>query len=342
MPAISYDQVQAELKAQPKKWLITGVAGFIGSNLLETLLRLDQRIVGLDNFFTGHRKNLDEVRQRVTAAQWDRFEFFEGDIIDLNTCQRVCAGADFVLHQAALGSVPSSMADPIGAHRQNVTGFLNMLLAARDAKVARFVYASSSAVYGDDPQLPKVEDKIGNPLSPYAATKLMNEIYGDVFGRAYGLASIGLRYFNVFGSRQDPQGSYAAVIPKWIAAFLKHEPVYINGDGETTRDFCHVANVVQANLLAVTADKPEALNQVYNIALGERTTLNELFEALKRTVLGPNSPKEKPVYRDFRPGDIRHSLADISKARRLLGFAPTHRIDQGLALSMDWYRHNVV
>ena len=342
MSKTRYDQAQAELKADPRKWLITGVAGFIGSNLLETLLQLDQRIVGLDNFSTGRRKNLDEVRQAVTAAQWERFEFVEGDINDLTTCQRMCTGADFVLHQAALGSVPSSMADPIGAHRQNVTGFLNMLLAARDAKVKRLIYASSSAVYGDDTHLPKVEEKIGNPLSPYAATKLMNEIYANVFGRAYGLASIGLRYFNVFGSRQDPQGSFAAVIPKWIAAFLKHEPVYINGDGETTRDFCHVANVVQANLLAVTAEQPEALNQVYNIALGERTTLNELFEILKATIRGANSPKEKPVYCEFRPGDIRHSLADISKASRLLGFAPTRRIDQGLALSMDWYRSNVV
>ena len=341
MAITPYHQLQIELKTAPKRWLITGVAGFIGSNLLEALLGLEQRVVGLDNFSTGHRRNLDEVRQAVTSAQWARFEFVEGDIGDLSTCQGVCARADLVLHQAALGSVPASMADPIGAHRPNVTGFLNMLLAARDARMGRFVYASSSAVYGDDPQLPKVEHKIGAPLSPYAATKLMNEIYAGVFARTYGLQSIGLRYFNVFGSRQDPDGSYAAVIPKWIAAFLKHEPVYINGDGETARDFCHITNVVQANLLAATTSRPDALNQVYNIALGERTTLNQLFETLSAAVRAPNTLQEKPVYREFRPGDVRHSLADITKAKQLLGFVPTHRIDECLALSMDWYRRNV-
>ena len=340
MPTTPYDLVQAELKAVPQKWLITGVAGFIGSNLLEALLSLDQRVVGLDNFSTGHRRNLDEVRGLVTAAQWARFECVEGDISDLATCQRVCAEANFVLHQAALGSVPASMVDPVEAHRNNVSGFLNVLLAARDAKVKRLVYASSSAVYGDDPQLPKIEDKIGSPLSPYAATKLMNEVYADVFGRAYGFSSIGLRYFNVFGPRQDPEGGYAAVVPKWIAALLGGEPVYVNGDGGTTRDFCHIANVVQANLLAATASRPEALNQVYNIALGERTTLNELFEIVKKAVRGQDTPHEKPIYREFRPGDVRHSLADISKAKRLLGFAPALRISDGLALSLEWYRRN--
>ncbi len=340
MPNTHYDEVLAGLRADPRDWLVTGAAGFIGSNLVETLLRLDQRVVGLDNFSTGYHKNLNEVRELVTAAQWRRFTFIEGDITDPTICQRACTGVSYILHQAALGSVPASMADPAGAHRNNVTGFVNMLLAARDAKVKRFVYASSSAVYGDDQQLPKIEEKIGNPLSPYAATKFMDEVYADVFGRAYGLASIGLRYFNVFGPRQDPGGSYAAVIPGWIAAFLKHEPVYINGDGETTRDFCHIANVVQANLLAATTREPSALNQIYNVALGERTTLNELFALVKKTVGGTDS--EKPVYREFRPGDIRHSLADIGKARRLLGFSPTHRIEEGLALSMEWYRHNVV
>lgn len=336
-----YDQVQAELKAAPRTWLVTGVGGFIGSNLLETLLRLNQRVIGVDNFSTGHRKNLEEVRQAVAASQWEQFKLTEGDISGLDTCRRVCANVDFALHHAALGSVPASMEDPAAAHRNNVTGFLNMLLAARDAKVRRFVYASSSAVYGDDPQLPKTEEKMGNLLSPYAATKLMNEVYADVFGRAYGFHSVGLRYFNVFGSRQDPEGSYAAVIPKWIAALLSHEPVYINGDGETTRDFCHVADVAQANILAATATRPEALNQVYNVALGQRTTLNELFEILRTAIRGQSAPQEKPIYREFRPGDVRHSVADIGKAMRLLGFSPKHRIDEGLALSMDWYRCNV-
>ena len=342
MPTSLYEQVQAELRAAPRTWLVTGVAGFIGSNLLETLLALDQRVVGLDNLSTGYRKNIEEVRGLVTASQWARFQFNEGDVTEASTCQRVCRGVDFVLHQAALGSVPASMEDPAGAHGSNVTGFLNILMAARDAGVRRFVYASSSAVYGDDEQLPKREENIGNPLSPYAATKFMDEIYAGVFGRAYGMQSIGLRYFNVFGPRQDPQGSYAAVMPKWIAALLKGEPIYINGDGETTRDFCHIANVVQANLLAATTSRAEALNQAYNIALGERTTLNELFALVRDAAAAGSAAVSKPIYRDFRPGDIRHSMADIRKARRLLGFCPTHRIDAGLKNSMDWYRKNVV
>jgi len=304
-------------------------------------LRLDQHVVGLDNLSTGHRKNLDEVQAGVSAAQWSRFEFVVGDIADPAVCQPVCTNVNIVLHQAALGSVPASMVDPAGAHRSNVTGFLNVLVAARQAQVKRLVYASSSAVYGDDQQLPKVEEKIGNQLSPYAATKLMNEVYSQVFSTAYGFESIGLRYFNVFGQRQDPAGAYAAVIPYWIAAFLKHQPVYINGDGETTRDFCHVANVVQANLLAATVTLPAAVNQVYNIALGQKTTLNELFQTVNLAVAGENGPRAKPVYRDFRAGDVRHSLADISKARKLLGFEPTHPIDVGMQLSMEWYRRNV-
>ncbi len=339
----AYDQLQTELKAAPKTWLVTGVAGFIGSNLLEALLKLDQQVVGLDNFSTGKKKNLEEVRALVSAAQWARFRFLEGDISDLAACQAACAGVDFVLHQAAVGSVPRSMIDPLGSHRSNVTGFLNMLLAARDAKVKRFVYASSSAIYGDDPGLPKVEEKVGRPLSPYAATKAINEVYANAFALAYGLPSAGLRYFNVFGPRQDPGGAYAAVIPLWIAALLKREPIYINGDGETSRDFCFVANVVQANLLAAATVNAEAANQAYNVALGQRTTLNELFHSLQSSLRtkDPSLPDQKPVYRDFRSGDVRHSLADISKARRLLGFAPTHNIQAGLELAMDWYRRNL-
>jgi len=337
-----YEELQAELKATPRAWLVTGVAGFIGSNLLEALLKLEQRVVGLDNLSTGKKKNLEEVRGIVSPAQWRRFRWVEGDMGDLSVCQGACAGADFVLHQAALGSVPRSMTDPLGCHQSNVTGFLNVLVAARDARVKRFVYASSSAVYGDDPELPKLEGKEGKPLSPYAATKTMNEVYAEAFARAYGCSSVGLRYFNVFGPRQDPEGAYAAVIPRWISALLKREPVYINGDGETSRDFCFIENVVQANLLAATAGNPEAINQAYNIALGERTTLNELFQllqaALRRT--DPSLPDQKPIYRDFRSGDVRHSLADISKARRLLGYAPTCRIERGLELAMGWYRRN--
>jgi UDP-N-acetylglucosamine/UDP-N-acetylgalactosamine 4-epimerase len=340
----AYDQLQKELKAAPKRWLVTGVAGFIGSNLLETLLQLNQRVTGLDNFSTGKKQNLKEVEALVSPEQWARFSFMQGDIGDLAACQQACAGVDYVLHQAALGSVPLSMIDPLSSHRSNVTGFLNMLLAARDAKVKRFVYASSSAIYGDDPGLPKVEEKVGKPLSPYAATKAINEVYAETFAQAYGLGSIGLRYFNVFGRRQDPDGAYAAVIPKWIASLLKREAVYINGDGETSRDFCYVANVVQANLLAATSANAGAVNQAYNVALGERTTLNELFRLLEAAVRtnGAAGPEQKPVYREFRSGDVRHSLADISKAQRLLGFAPSHRIGQGLDIAMDWYRRNVV
>ena len=340
----AYDQLQLELKAAPKTWLVTGVAGFIGSNLLETLLQLNQRVAGLDNFSTGKQKNLGEVRALVSPEQWGRFRFMEGDIGDLAACQEACAGVDYVLHEAALGSVPFSMTDPLASHRSNVTGFLNMLVAARDASVKRFVYASSSAVYGNEPGLAKVEEKVDKPLSPYAATKAINEVYAETFAVAYGFPSIGLRYFNVFGCRQDPDGAYAAVIPKWIAALLKREAVYINGDGETSRDFCYVANVVQANLLAATTANAGAVNQAYNVALGERTTLNELFALLHNALRtkGTALPDQKPVYRDFRPGDVRHSLADMSKAQRLLGYAPSHRIQQGLELAMDWYRHNVV
>jgi UDP-N-acetylglucosamine/UDP-N-acetylgalactosamine 4-epimerase len=339
----AYDNLQLQMRRQPKSWLVTGVSGFIGSNLLETLLGLDQKVTGLDNFSTGHKKNLDHVQSQVSTAQWSRFRLIEGDISDLAVCEGACAGADLVLHQAALGSVPASMADPIRAHRSNVTGFLNMLHAARGAQTKRFVYASSSAVYGDDPDLPKMEHKIGNPLSPYAANKAINEIYATAFANAYGFNSIGLRYFNVFGPRQDPNGAYAAVIPQWIAALLKQQPVYINGDGETTRDFCFIQNVVQANLLAATAADPRAANQVYNIALGGSTSLNRLFHLIQQALRSdlPKLPEQKPIYREFRAGDVRHSLADISKAERLLGYKASHSLDQGLALAMQWYRESV-
>jgi len=336
----AYKDLQRDLNNITRTWLVTGVAGFIGSNLLEALLRLNQRVVGLDNLSTGKKSNLDEVRSSVLPEQWSRFDFIEGDIADLESCRRACTGAELVLHQAALGSVPRSLEDPVGYHNANMTGFLNMLVAARDAKVKRFVYASSSAVYGDSTDLPKCEHKIGQPLSPYAATKWTNEIFAGVFARSYGFESIGLRYFNVFGPRQDPEGAYAAVIPKWIAALLRREPVQINGDGETSRDFCYIENVIQANLLAATTQNSKALSQVYNIAVGERTTLNELFESLQQSLLrrDPSLPRQQPIHREFRLGDVRHSLADIRKARDLLGYTPSERTAGGLELAMDWYR----
>jgi UDP-N-acetylglucosamine/UDP-N-acetylgalactosamine 4-epimerase len=310
---------------------------------LETLLKLNQRVVGLDNFATGHQRNLDEVKSLVTQAQWANFHFIKGDIRNLEDCQQACKGVDYVLHQAALGSVPRSIEDPINTNSANITGYLNMLVAARDAKVKRFVYAASSSTYGDHPDLPKVEDKIGKPLSPYAVTKYVNELYADVFARTYGFNTIGLRYFNVFGPRQDPDGAYAAVIPKWIASMIKGEPVYINGDGETSRDFCFIENVRQMNLLAATTENANAVNQVYNVAVGDRTTLNQLYEQLQLNLL-PSFPQLqgiKPIYRDFRGGDVRHSLADISKASNLLGYQPTHRIGEGLKVAMAWYVQHI-
>ncbi len=334
-----YAALQSALRTAPKTWLVTGVAGFIGSNLLEALLALDQRVVGLDNFATGHQRNLDEVRSLVGTDRWARFNFIRGDIRQLADCQAACTGVDLVLHQAALGSVPRSIADPVTTNAVNVDGFLNMLVAARDAKVQRFVYAASSSTYGDHPALPKVEANIGAPLSPYAVTKLVNELYADVFARAYGLQSIGLRYFNVFGPRQDPNGAYAAVIPKWIAALIDGRPVQINGDGHTSRDFCFVANAVQANLLAACTQRGDAINQIYNVAVGDRTSLNELF-ALLRQHLAPTFPQlsnVQPVHADFRPGDVLHSQADIGKAADRLGYRPSHRIGEGLAQAMRWY-----
>lgn len=323
--------------------MITGVAGFIGSNLLEALLKLDQCVVGLDNFATGFQRNLDEVQSLVTPTQWANFQFIKGDIRQLEDCQRACTGVDHVLHQAALGSVPRSLVDPIATNNANITGFLHMLVAARDAQVKSFTYAASSSTYGDHPDLPKVEAKIGRPLSPYAVTKLVNEIYAEVFSRTYGFKAIGLRYFNVFGRRQDPNGAYAAVIPKWISAMIKNELVYINGDGETSRDFCYVDNVIQANLLASITTKKEAFNQVYNVAVGERISLNQLYCAIKDS-LALNCPQLKfaePHYRQFRAGDVRHSLADINKAKLYLDYQPTHRVTEGLKEAIDWYIKNL-
>lgn len=333
-----YDQIKQELLASPKCWLITGVAGFIGSNLLETLLSLNQKVVGLDNFATGYQCNLDQVQSKVTAEQWARFEFHLGDIRNLSDCSKVCSGADYVLHQAALGSVPRSISDPIATSAANIDGFLNMLVAAKDARVKSFTYAASSSTYGDHPGLPKVEDRIGKPLSPYAVTKYVNELYADVFARCYGFQTIGLRYFNVFGARQDPNGAYAAVIPKWTAALIHAEPIYINGDGETSRDFCYVANAVQANLLAATTVDEDAKNQVYNVAVGDRTTLNQLFNLLRDGLNAKGVKADaQPIYRDFREGDVRHSQADVSKAQRLLGYSPSHRLAEGVDESLPWY-----
>jgi len=337
------ERARRKLREEPRSWLVTGSAGFIGSHLVSALLELDQTVVGLDNFATGHQRNIDEVRAGTSAERWSRHRFIEGDIRNPDDCRAACAGIDVVLHQAALGSVPRSLADPAATNATNIGGFLNMLIAARDARVRRFVYAASSSTYGDHAALPKVEDAIGKPLSPYAVTKLVNELYADVFARCYGLPSIGLRYFNVFGPRQDPQGAYAAVIPRWIAAMLRDETCTIYGDGESSRDFCFVANAVQANLRAAFVSEGEALNQVYNIAVGARTTLKQLHDAIGvalapvRAGLRPRPPQ----FEDFRPGDIRDSLADIGKAQRLLGYSPTHDLRAGLAETVGWYADSI-
>jgi UDP-N-acetylglucosamine 4-epimerase len=334
-----FNDIQQHLREHSYHWLVTGAAGFIGSNLVEALLKLNQRVTGLDNFATGHQHNLDQVKELVGAAAWQRFDFIQGDIRVLADCARACEGVDFVLHQAALGSVSRSIADPITTNETNVTGFLNMLTASRDAKVKRFVYAASSSTYGDHPALPKQEAVIGSPLSPYAVTKYVNELYANVFARTYGSESIGLRYFNVFGPRQDPHGAYAAVIPLWIATLIGNKTVKINGDGETSRDFCFIDNVVQANLLSALADDPGAVNQVYNVALNERTSLNQLHQMMCELLHErfPHVRDNKPEYVGFRAGDVRHSQADISKAQTLLGYAPTHRINEGMKQAMDWY-----
>lgn len=332
------------LRKDPRQWLVTGVAGFIGSNLLETLLREGQYVVGLDNFATGHRRNLDLVRGIVGEAAWQRFTFAEGDIREPEDCQRACRGVDYVLHQAALGSVPRSLEDPFTSNAVNVGGFLNMLVASRDAKVNRFVYAASSSTYGDHPDLPKREDVIGKPLSPYAVTKYVNELYADVFARSYGLNSIGLRYFNVFGPRQDPNGAYAAVIPKWAAAMLNDDIVHINGDGTTSRDFCYVANAVQANILAATTTRQNSVNQVYNVAVGQQTSLLALHAFLSKRLQanGSGLKLSQPVLRNFRSGDVMHSLADISKIKRNLGYAPEYDIQLGLDIAVKWYEEEAI
>jgi UDP-N-acetylglucosamine/UDP-N-acetylgalactosamine 4-epimerase len=336
-----YEQLCSALPKTPKTWLVTGVAGFIGSNLLETLLKLDQRVVGLDNFATGFQENLNEVQGLVTPKQWQNFTFIKGDITNPADCALACKNIDYVLHQAALGSVPRSIADPAATNAANITGFLNMLIAARDAKVASFTYAASSSTYGDHPALPKVEDVIGKPLSPYAVTKLVNELYADVFSKAYGFNSIGLRYFNVFGARQNPIGAYAAVIPKWISAMVAGEQITINGDGETSRDFTYIANAVQANILAASANV-EAKNQVYNVAAGERVSLSELYIMIcdGLDAININLIDLMPIYQNFRSGDVKHSLADVTKAKRLLGYEPKFTITQGLTKALTWYANS--
>ena len=336
-----YNEIKNKLIESPKTWLVTGVAGFIGSNLLETLLLLNQKVVGLDNFATGHQHNLDEVKGLVSNEQWQNFNFVEGDIRDYKDCEKALTynkqTVDYVLHQAALGSVPRSIADPVLTNSANITGFLNMLTAAKEAKVSSFTYAASSSTYGDHPALPKVEENIGNPLSPYAVTKYVNELYANVFATTYGFKAIGLRYFNVFGKRQDPNGAYAAVIPKWTATMINNEELFINGDGETSRDFCFIENTVQMNILAATAPD-EAKDQVYNVAVGDRTTLNELFSAIKTALINNSLDINiEPSHRDFRAGDVRHSQADISKAKSALGYDPEFNIAQGIEKAMPWY-----
>ncbi|MEZ9937408.1 NAD-dependent epimerase/dehydratase family protein [Vibrio breoganii] len=332
-----YEEIKTELQESPKTWLVTGVAGFIGSNLLETLLKLDQKVIGLDNFATGHQRNLDEVKELVEVEQWLNFTFIEGDIRNYENCLSAVEGVDYVLHQAALGSVPRSIADPITTNAANISGFINMLTASKEESVKSFTYAASSSTYGDHPALPKVEENIGNPLSPYAVTKYVNELYASVFARTYGFKSIGLRYFNVFGPRQDPSGAYAAVIPKWSMSMIKREEVFINGDGETSRDFCYVENTVQMNILSATANDG-AKDQVYNVAVGDRTTLNTLYDSIQLALNNNGAAiTSKPTYREFRLGDVRHSQADISKARKNLGYEPLFNIEQGIEKAMPWY-----
>ena len=328
------DDLFDAVRSEPRRWLVTGAAGFIGSNLVECLLAAGQDVIGLDNFETGYQRNLDDAE---AAAGSGNFTTMAVDIRDRSACVAAVEGVDVVLHQAALGSVPRSLADPLTSHDTNVTGFLNMLEAARTAGISRFVYAASSSTYGDEPALPKVEDRIGAPLSPYAATKLADEIYASVYERSYAFRATGLRYFNVFGPRQDPEGAYAAVIPRWVGAMLRDEEVTINGDGETSRDFCFVANAVQANIRAALAGE-EAQGSVFNVAVGARTSLNRLF-ALIRDGLREHQVhyRREPLHADFRRGDVRHSQADIGKARRLLGYAPTHSIEQGIAAALPWY-----
>ncbi len=340
---MKYNEVKKELMHKPKTWLVTGVAGFIGSNLVEALLKLDQKVIGLDNFSTGHKYNLTHIQESVTPREWENFTFIEGDIINFETCQEITKGVDIVLHQAALGSVPRSIDNPVLTNQNNVTGFLNMLTSAKENGVKRFVYASSSSVYGDSKELPKVEERTGNLLSPYAVTKYVNELYMGVFQKCYGMEAIGLRYFNVFGKRQDPNGAYAAVMPKWIGQILNGEDVFINGDGETSRDFTYIDNVIQANILAGTTNNEKAFGEAFNTAIGGRETLNNLYDAIVKGIEKeiPSINIKKPIYRDFRAGDIRHSNANIDKMRDLLGYEPTHTLENGLKESIAWYINDI-
>jgi len=340
---MKYNEVKKELMHKPKTWLVTGVAGFIGSNLVEALLKLDQKVIGLDNFSTGHKYNLTHIQESVTPREWENFNFIEGDIINFETCQEITKGVDIVLHQAALGSVPRSIDNPVLSNQNNVTGFLNMLTSAKENGVKRFVYASSSSVYGDSKELPKVEERTGNLLSPYAVTKYVNELYMGVFQKCYGMEAIGLRYFNVFGKRQDPNGAYAAVMPKWIGQILNGEDVVINGDGETSRDFTYIDNVIQANILAGTTNNEKAFGEAFNTAIGGRETLNNLYDAIVKGIEKeiPSININKPIYRDFRVGDIRHSNANIDKMKNLLGYEPTHTLEQGLKESIAWYIQDI-
>jgi UDP-N-acetylglucosamine/UDP-N-acetylgalactosamine 4-epimerase len=341
-----YEQLQEHLKGNQNTWLVTGVAGFIGSNLLEKLLILNQKVVGLDNFDTGYQHNIDQAIEDANKATGkdlsNNFKFINGDIRDLDDCKEACSGVDYVLHQAALGSVPRSIEDPINTNKANIDGFLNMLVSSNEANVKRFVYAASSSTYGDHPGLPKVEDKIGNPLSPYAVTKVVNELYASVFAKNYDFKTIGLRYFNIFGKRQDPNGAYAAVIPKWIESLIKGKSVFVNGDGETSRDFCYIDNTIQINLLAATTINPDSIDQVYNVAVGDRTTLNELYYDIKDALSLQNSlnPKQDIFYKDFRAGDVRHSQADIAKSKSLLGYEPIYKIRQGISETIKWHVNN--
>jgi UDP-N-acetylglucosamine 4-epimerase len=338
-----FERVQIELRSDRGTWTVTGAGGFIGSHLVETLLSLDQTVVGLDNFSTGKRENLDDVRASVGEARWKRFSLVEGDIRDPESCAQACEGADYLLHQAALGSVPRSIADPATSTAVNVDGFVNMMVAAREAQVRRVVFASSSSVYGDHPGLPKVEDKTGTPLSPYAVTKCTNELFASVFHRIHEMEIIGLRYFNVFGPRQDPHGAYAAVIPRWIQALCEGAECTIFGDGLTSRDFSYVANVVQANILAATCKEPAAIGEIFNVAIGGRVTLAELYSkiyAALRECLEDGAAldgREQPKRGEFRMGDVKHSNADISKAVRMLGFSVADDVASGMAKTIDWY-----
>ena len=338
----AFREAQKFIEANTFTWLVTGVAGFIGSNILERLLKLNQTVIGLDNFSTGNKLNLSEVQSSVSVLQWSRFKFIDGDVSDFSICKDVCRSIDYVIHQAALGSVPRSINDPISSNKSNINGFLNMLVAAKEDNVKNFVYAASSSTYGDHPDLPKVEKNIGNPLSPYAVTKYVNELYANVFSRCYGFHSIGLRYFNVFGKRQDPEGPYAAVIPKWIESMILNQDIYINGDGKTSRDFCYIENVIQANILAAITEDLNALNQVYNVACGDRNTLEDLFFIIKEC-LATNQRQYAldPNYRDFRSGDVRHSQADISKISKMLGYDPEFNLYQGIEKVIPWYIENL-